>query len=119
MRIQVLHALGLGLPSSKYWTNKSIISILDQIFKVKDYDEEKVKNKGAAIKFLQEFIASNDSSETRTRGQSSTITDLSTLIPTYCVLASKLRDIGEEMTQKYATMPTNMARESNQKLLKD
>jgi len=51
-RIQVLHALGLGLPSSKYWTKKSIISILDQIFKVKDYDEEKVKPKDAAIKIL-------------------------------------------------------------------
>jgi len=33
MRIQVLHALGLGLPPAKYWTKKSIVYILEDIFR--------------------------------------------------------------------------------------
>ena len=100
MRIQVLHALGLGLPPSKYWTKKSIIYVLDHILNVDDYDKEKVKNKDSAIRFLQEVIAENGSNETQEKSQSSTITDLTTLIPTYCVLASKLREIGAENDAK-------------------
>ena len=100
MRIQVLHALGLGLPPSKYWTKKSIIYVLDHILNVDDYDKEKVKNKDSAIRFLQEVIAENGSNETQEKSQSSTITDLTTLIPTYCVLASKLREIGAENEAK-------------------
>ena len=59
MRIQVLHALGLGLPPAKYWTKKSIVYILEHIFEHKHYDQEKVKNKDAAIRFLQDFLDQN------------------------------------------------------------
>ena len=49
---------------------------------------------------MQEVIAENGSNETQEKSQSSTITDLTTLIPTYCVLASKLREIGAENDAK-------------------
>ena len=100
MRIQVLHALGLGLPPAKYWTKKSIVYILEHIFEHKDYDQEKVKNKDAAIRFLQDFLDQNGKNLTTKKKPTTRIRDLTTLVPRYYRLAAKLRELGEENDAK-------------------
>ena len=56
-RVQLLDAFGLGLPTVKSWTKRSIVYMLEEIFEHTDYDHNNVKTKDAAIRFLQEFIA--------------------------------------------------------------
>ena len=100
MRIQVLHALGLGLPPAKYWTKKSIVYILEDIFEHTEYDSEKVKNKDTAIRFLQDFLDNNDKTPVPKKKRTNRVRDLTTLIPKYCRLAAKLREMGEESDAK-------------------
>ena len=100
MRIQVLHALGLGLPPAKYWTKKSIVYILEHIFEYKDYDQEKVKNKDTAIRFLQDFLDNNGKNSTTKKKSTTRVRDLTTLVPRYCRLGAKLRELGKETDAK-------------------
>ena len=93
MRVQVLGALGLGLPTVKTWTKKSIIYMLEEVFEHKDFSEENVKNKGMAISYLQEFLAKKCLGPPPPAPNT---TEADTTAPRYRNLATKLRDLGEE-----------------------
>jgi len=92
MRVQVLNALGLGLPTVKTWTKKSIIYMLEEIFEHNDFSEENVKNKGVAISYLQEFLARKCLGPPPMAPDSESATST----PTYRNLAKQLRELGNE-----------------------
>ena len=92
MRVQVLNALGLGLPTVKTWTKKSIIYMLEEVFEHNDFSEENVKNKGVAISYLQEFLARKCLGPPPMAPDSESATST----PTYRNLAKQLRELGKE-----------------------
>jgi len=92
-RVQLLDAFGLGLPTVKSWTKKSIVYMLEEIFKHTDYDHDNVKTKDAAIRFLQDFIAKKCLGPPPPAPNT---TEANTTVRRYKNLATKLRDLGEE-----------------------
>ena len=92
MRVQLLQALGLGIPTVKCWTKKSIVYMLEEVFECHNYEPENVKTKCAAIHFLQEFIAR----KCRGPPPPGPEPEAETTAPAYDILATKLREMGEE-----------------------
>ena len=83
MRVQLMQALGLGLPPHKQWTNKSIRYMMETVYGAQ-YDEKQLGGKMAASKKLKEIIDKDG------------VQDEPTKIIRYEELAKELEEKGEK-----------------------